>query len=125
MLERALPRPITATGIAVDRLVAGTVIVVNTVNSRYRLVMLLEAHIVLVTGGSTFPEATVVRFAGSTTGGHGLNGGWILVGSRMEMWLGPVRITTSPVQSVFIESVPAVGRRYRDVRARPGRRRPR
>ena len=121
MLERALPGSVAATGVAIDRLEAGTVIIVNTQNSRYRLVVLLEPHVVLVRGGSMFPEATVVRFAGATADGKEVKGGWILVGSHMEMWLDSARITSSLVRSVSIDAVPAVGPRHRDACAGPGR----
>ena len=55
-----------------------------------------------------FPEATIVRLEGSTAGGSALKVGWILVGFQIEMWLGSVRIRSSRVRSVSIESVSAV-----------------
>ena len=118
MSEHVLPKSVTATGVVIDRLGAGTVIVVTTQNSRYRLVILFEPREVLVTGGSMFPQATVVEFAGSKASGSGFQGGWILVGSHMEMWLGSSRITSSLVKSVFIESVPAAESDDRDPSAR-------
>src|SRR5262249_54251933 len=93
-------------GVTLDRLEAGTVIVVNTQNSRYRLVILLEPRVVLVTGGEMFPVATVLRFAGSASLAGGLKEGWIEVGGHMQMWLDTVWIVSSMVRSVSIESVP-------------------
>jgi hypothetical protein len=124
MLERALARSVTVTALAVDRLQPGTVIVVDTQNSRYRLVILLEPRAVLVTGGSMFPEPTVVRFVGSSVGASGLKDGWILVGSQVEMWRDPVRITLSIVRSVSIERVPPIWPPQRGRRARTGGRGP-
>ena len=63
---------------------------------------------VMVTGGALFPEATIVRLAGATAAGSGLKMGWILVGFRIEMWLGSARIRSSSVRSVAIESIPAM-----------------
>ena len=96
-----------ADGIAVDSLEPGTTLVVNTNNSQYRFVALLDAGLVLAKGGALFPEATIVRLARATAGGSGLKAGWILVGFHMEMWVGPTRIRSSRVRSVSIEGVPA------------------
>jgi cyclohexyl-isocyanide hydratase len=95
-------------GIAIDSLEPGTTLVVNTRNSQYRFVILFEPCLVLVKGGAMFPEATVVRLDGATAGGSALKMGWILVGFQIEMWLGSVRIRSSRVRSVSIESIPAV-----------------
>ena len=57
----------------------------------------------LVQGGTMFPEATSVRLEGATADGSALKMGWILVGLRFEMSLGPKRITSSRVRSVAIE----------------------
>jgi hypothetical protein len=97
-----------AEGVAIDSLEPGTTLVVTTQNSYYHLVILLDPSFVLMKGGTMFPEATVVRLDGSTAGGSALKMGWILVGFQIEMWLGSVRIRSSRVRSVSIESVPAV-----------------
>lgn len=99
---------VAAKGVALDSLEPGTTIVVNTRNSQYRFVTLLDPCLVLVKGGAMFPEPVIVRLEGATAGGSALRIGWILVGFHMEMWLGPVRIRSSRVRSVSIESVPAV-----------------
>jgi hypothetical protein len=96
-------------GFAIDSLEPGTTLIVDTRNSQYRLVILLEPCLVLVKGGEMFRESTIVRLEGATAGGSALKRGWILVGARMEMWLGRVRIVSSPVRSVSIESMPAAG----------------
>jgi hypothetical protein len=80
-------------------------ILVNTRNSRYRIIPLRwGASDVLVQGGQLFPEPTAVRLAGSTFGGSFLKMHWITVGMRMEInpgHGGP--ITTTRVAAVKIE----------------------
>jgi cyclohexyl-isocyanide hydratase len=100
---------VAAKGVAIDALEPGTTLVVNTRNSQYRFVTLFEPCLVLVRGGAMFPEATNVRLEGATAGGSAVKVGWILVGFQMELWLGPVRIRSSRVRSVSIESIPAAG----------------
>lgn len=95
-----------AEGIVLRSLEPGTTIVVNTRRSQYRLVILLEPDLVMITGGNTFREPRVVRFDGATDGGSALVVGRILVGFHMEMSMGPLRITSSRVRSVSIDSPP-------------------
>jgi cyclohexyl-isocyanide hydratase len=95
-----------AEGVAIDSLEPGTTLVVHTRNSQYRLVILFHPSEVLVTGGAIFPDATVVRLEGATAGGSALKMGWVLVGFRMEMWLGSMRVRSSRVCSISIEGVP-------------------
>jgi hypothetical protein len=104
-------------GVAIDSLEPGTTLVVHTCNSEYRLVILLDSPSVLVKGGALFPEARVVRLEGATAGGSALRVGWILIGLRMEMWDGLVRIRSSRVRSVQVESVPPGWTRNERVRA--------
>ena len=59
---------------------------------------------VLVEGGDRFPEATPVVLQGSSAGGNLVRIGWIGVGLRMELSVGPRRIITSRVSSVTIEA---------------------
>jgi cyclohexyl-isocyanide hydratase len=97
-----------ARGVAVDALDAGTTLVVQTRNSQYRFVVLFDPQFVVVRGGAMFPEATVVRLDGATTGRGAVRRGWILVGRRLQMWRGTVRIRSSAVRSVTIERIPPV-----------------
>ena len=96
----------TAESVVIGSLEPGTTIVVNTRRSQYRLVILMERDLVMVTGGNTFREPRVVRFDGATDGGSALVVGRILVGFHMEMSMGPLRITSSRVRSVSIDSPP-------------------
>lgn len=93
-------------GIVLRSLEPGTTIVVNTRRAQYRLVILMEPDLVMIAGGNTFREPRVVRFDGATDGGSALVVGRILVGFHMEMSMGPLRITSSRVRSVSIDSPP-------------------
>ena len=94
-----------ADGVAVHSLEPGTTLVVQTRNSRYRLVILIDRPVVVIQGGRMFPEPTVVRLEGATAGGSALKTGWILVGFQMEMSNGSIRIRSSPVRSVSVGHV--------------------
>jgi hypothetical protein len=94
-------------GVAVELLEAGTTLVVRTLNSRYRLTVLDGADsTVLVAGGSLFPIPTEAVLRGSSSSGSPVQTGWIGVGRRVELCVGPRRIITSPVHSLTIESRP-------------------
>ena len=93
-------------GIDVRSLESGTTLLVHTRNTSFRLVVLNPARLlVLIKGGELFRHETEARLNGSTRGGSMLKGGWIGVGSRMDLWAGGQRIVTSPVRSTTIESV--------------------
>jgi len=94
-------------GIAIQPLAPGTTLIVQTRNSQYRLIVLDgERPGVLVQGGALFPEATVAHLQGASAGGSLVRTGWIEVGFRMELLVGPRRIVTSPVRAVAIENLP-------------------
>jgi len=96
--------PGCADGLAIQSLETGTVLIVRTRHSSYRLVVLEGARRrVLLTGGALFPESTQVRVEGATAGGSTLKTGWIGVGLKLEIRAGYERITTSPVESVAVE----------------------
>jgi hypothetical protein len=92
-------------GIAIESLEPGTTLTVRTVNSQYRLIVIDGArHRVLVEGGDRFPEATPVVLQGSSADGSLVKTGWIGVGLRVELRVGPRRILTSRVRSVAIDT---------------------
>jgi hypothetical protein len=93
-----------ADGVAVGSLEPGTALIVTTQRSQYRLVVLREPDLVMVTGGDRFRESRVVRFDGATNGGSALVVGRIVVGFRMEMSVGPLRIISSRVRSISIDA---------------------
>lgn len=93
-------------GIAIQSLAPGTTLIMRTRNSRYRLIVLDgDRHGVLVEGGALFPLAMPARLQGASAGGSFVKTGWIGVGLRVELRVGPRRIITSPVRSVTIEHV--------------------
>jgi hypothetical protein len=86
--------------VALETLEPGTVLDVTTWNTRYRLIVLDGEGRAVITGGTRFQTPTEVCVEGSTAGGREFQSGWIGVGLRLEMSLGPRTITTSPIQSV-------------------------
>jgi hypothetical protein len=94
-------------GVALDWFEPGTALVVETRNSRYRLLVLdgPKRHVV-VQGGSMFSEATPVRLEGATAGGA-LKLGWILIGFSLQLMQGLRRIRTSSVRSITVDHLPS------------------
>jgi len=90
-------------GVDIRALFPGTTVTVETHNSRYRFVVLVDPSAVLVDGGGMFPDKSIVQVVGATAGGSMIKLGWILVGLRIEMRLGSVCIRSSPVRSVKVE----------------------
>jgi hypothetical protein len=99
------PRPRgRLTGIDVRFLPTGTEVIVDTRNSRYRLVMLdgivREAR---VEGGRHFAQESTVRIEGSSLPGGLLKVGWIGLGLPLELSRGSRRIVTSAVRSIRVD----------------------
>ena len=90
-------------GVPIEALDPGTTVWVATSHSHYQFVTLEAPGELLVTGGLMFPKGTIVRLEGATAGGSALKVGWILVGAKMEMRFGAVRIVSSRVRSVTIQ----------------------
>jgi hypothetical protein len=90
--------------VALRSLPVGTVLTVQTENTRYRMVVLDgDARTALITGGTAFPAETEVRVAGATLGGCAVKLGWIVEGLRLELTTDRGPITTSRVAEVEIE----------------------
>lgn len=79
-----------------------TTLVVQTHNSRYRIVM-TGGTSAIVQGGKFFPDPTPARIDGSGFGGSVLKTAWIGVGLKMEIFANDQRIITSPVLDVTLE----------------------
>ena len=79
-----------------------TTIVVQTHNSRYRIVM-TGGTSAMVQGGKFFTDPTPARIDGSGFGGSVLKTAWIGVGLKMEIFANDQRIITSPVLDVTLE----------------------
>ena len=94
-------------GLCIESLESGTTLDVQTVNSLYRIAILDgPRHVVTICGGTAFPEGALVRFGGASGRGSALKPGWIVVGRRMEISLGALRIKSSRVRSVSITPMP-------------------
>jgi len=95
-------------GIDVRRLPEGTVLVVDTHNTRYRIVMTGPGSRATIRGGRYFHEETDVRIEGSALAGSLLKMGWIAVGLFMEVASEDMRVVTSRVRSIIVEPGPVV-----------------
>src|SRR5262245_42555755 len=103
--EESASEPLEGPGLMLESLNPGTRIVVATKHSCYRFVVIDGAEKrASVTGGKMFPESTEVRIEGATTGNNVIKPGRSVAGLRMELSRGLRRITTSPVQSLSVES---------------------
>jgi hypothetical protein len=91
-------------GFAIESLAPGTMLIVQTVNSEYRLIVLDNDGGVLVEGGVMFPEPVAAVVQGASAGGSLVKTGWIGVGLRMELFVDPQWVMTSPVRSIVLVS---------------------
>jgi hypothetical protein len=95
-------------GIDVRWLPEGTVLVVDTHNTRYRIVMTGRGSCATIHGGRYFHEDTDVRIEGSALAGSLLKVGWIAVGLFMEVTSEDMRVVTSRVRSIVVEPGPVL-----------------
>ena len=94
--------------VLVDALPANARIIITTRNSHYRFVVIEGSNRrVQITGGRLFPDATEMVLEGAVTTGGAIKPGWITVGLPVALSIGLRRITTSCVESVAFERVPA------------------
>jgi hypothetical protein len=103
------PRSGSVKGIDLRTLPSGTALMVDTHNSRYRIIKLDEAGSnALIQGGPYFGEETKVRIEGSALTGSLLKTGWIGLGLLMEVSAGNERIVTSRVRAIRVEPNPVL-----------------
>src|SRR5215468_11252939 len=88
-----------AHGLHLRQLEPLTTLFVQTLNSRYRIVI-TDGTSAIVQGGKFFPDPTPARIDGSGFGGSVLKVGWIGVGLKMEIFANDQRIITSPVRDI-------------------------
>ena len=86
-------------GVVLRQLEPLTELVVQTRNTRYRIVVSDGAD-VIIQGGTFFPDPTHGHVEGSSIGGNLLKVGWIGVGLRMEILAEGRRIVTTSVKSI-------------------------
>jgi len=79
-----------------------TILLVWTMNSRYRVVVTRWPE-VYVQGGAFFPDPTLAHLDGSSFGGSCLRVGWISAGLLVEIRSGERHIITSPVVAITTE----------------------
>ena len=93
-----------AEGVGLAELDALTTLLVRTLNSLYRVVVLEPPRPrILIQGGQFFPEFTEASLAGASFGGSMLKLSWLGRGLRMEVCSEGKRIVTSPVQSIEVQ----------------------
>jgi hypothetical protein len=91
-------------GFSLNSVELGTTLIVQTLHSEYRLIVLNGTRrSVLVHGGNLLPHDTLAVLQGSTDSGNALKPGWIGIGLRMELSIAGRRLITSPVRSVTVE----------------------
>jgi hypothetical protein len=88
-------------GVALRQLDPLTELMVETRNTRYRIVVSRDADI-LIQGGAFFPDPTHAHVEGASLGGNLLKVGWIGVGLRMEILAEGRRIVTTAVRSITV-----------------------
>lgn len=94
----------SANGVGLHELDAFTTLVVKTINSLYRVVVLDPPRPrILIQGGEFFPLPTEAQLAGASFGGSMLKLAWFGCGLRMEVCSDGQRIVTSPVKSIEVE----------------------
>ena len=90
-------------GLAIESLAPGTMLIVQTDHSEYRLIVLdNDRRRVLVEGGAMFPEPVPAVVQGASAGGSLVKTGWIGVGLRMELVVEPQWVRTSPVRTIVL-----------------------
>jgi hypothetical protein len=90
--------------VAVHALEAGAILVVETRNSRYRLVVVDgPKRRVIVEGGDEFLEAAPARLVGAIGAGCGLRVGCIVVGLSFLALHGQRLVRSSAVRSLSVE----------------------
>ena len=100
-----LAREIAASdGVDIREVEPFTTLLVQTMNSLYRIIPLEAGRTrILVQGGRFVPDFVEARLVGSTFGGSFTKRHWIGGGLRMEIHSAEERIVTSPVRSFRIE----------------------
>lgn len=92
-----------ASKIILEKLNSFDTILLHTLNSDYRILLLdPTTGRSLIEGGSLLLEPTEALVRGSAVPGEPFDGGAIDVGSRLEMWVDEKVFLTSPVKSIEV-----------------------
>jgi hypothetical protein len=99
--------PVARHPVALPLLLPGTVVMVQTKNTRYRFVVTDgPARRISITGGKLFPQSTDVQLLGALDGDEGLKAGWIVEGLPLQMITEHGPVITSVVESVEVDIDP-------------------
>ena len=99
-----LQQPGKLAGIDLRALPPGAELTVETLNSRYRLLMLDgDACETLIQGGRYFCEETEVRIDGAILSGSVLKIGWICLGHCVELSVAGIRLITTRVRAIDVQ----------------------
>jgi hypothetical protein len=99
MLERFSDIARNSECVLLRHLSPGTTLLVETMNSVYRVVV-SQRREVFVQGGPFSPEEKSARIIGASIGGSCLKVDCICVGLRVEIRAGGLRVVTSPVLAI-------------------------
>lgn len=86
-------------GVSLREMQPLTSLVVQTRNTRYRIIV-SNGDDIIIQGGTFFPDPTSARLEGASLGASLLKVGWIGVGLRMEIRAGGQRIVTTTVRAI-------------------------
>lgn len=92
-------------GLSLETLKRLDTVLVQTVNSDYRIQLLDEKGRALVTGGKYLAKPKEVTIIGSSLRGRGFKMGSIALGYQLEMWVDGTVMITSPIKSVRVSPV--------------------
>lgn len=90
-------------GIALESLAPFDTLRVRTLNSDYRIFLLDPGTGRALVEGGCFPEPVDAIVNGSNFGGSTLKVGWVGIGLRLEMWADDKLVSTSPLQSFYVQ----------------------
>ena len=90
--------------VALPLLLPGTVVIMQTRNTRYRFVVTDgPARQVSVSGGRLFPQSTDVQLLGALDSDDGVKTGWIVEGLPLQLITPDGPVITSLVESVEVD----------------------
>jgi hypothetical protein len=93
--------------VALPLLLPGTVVIVQTKNTRYRFVVVDgPARQISISGGRLFPQSTDVQLLGAVEGDDELKVGWIVEGLPLQLIAADGPVITSAVESVDVDVDP-------------------
>ena len=94
--------------VAVPLLLPGTMVIVRTRNTLYRLTVVDgPARQISICGGRLFHRNTDVQLLGALDGEEGVKDGWIVEGLQLQLITSAGPVITSVVESVEVDVDPA------------------